>query len=77
MASDRYETSDSEGLSDGTQSKDDDDIDMAELMLLARRRGRKRDTSAAFSPIKADDRKKSRSRPSRKEPYDHCELITF
>ena len=72
MACDRYVTSDSEGLSDSEQSKDDDDIDMTELMLLARRRGRKRDTSAAFSPIKADDRKKSRSFPRRKEP---CELI--
>ena len=77
MASDRYETSGSEGLSDGTHSNNDDDIDMTELMLLARRRGRKRDTSAAYSPIKADDRKKSRSRPSSKEPYDHCELIIF
>ena len=74
MTSDSNGTPNSEGFSDDTHSKDDDDTDMTELMLLARRRGRKRDTSAAFSPIKVDDRKKSRGRPSRKEPYDHCEL---
>ena len=52
MAFDSNGTPESEDFSDDTHFKDDDDI---ELMLLARRRGRKCDTSAAFSPIKVDD----------------------
>ena len=46
---------------ESSSSNDDEEIDrdLADLITLSRR-GRKRDTAMAFSPVKEDDRKKSR-----------------